>query len=69
MARTRTRTFLGPGCPHCGHLYASREDARTHACDPADRDTWQQRLSQAVPAPGMLDLGDGLLLRLPEDAR
>ena len=64
----RTRTFYGPGCPHCGHLYASRTDARTHACEPEERATWQQALRDTEPAPGMLDLGNGFVLRLPEDA-
>ena len=64
----RTRPALPPGCLHCGHLFTSRTDARTHTCDPDARDAWQQRLRDTVPAPGMLDLGNGFLLRLPEDA-
>ena len=58
-----------PGCPHCGHMYASREDARTHACDPEEQGAWQQRLLGTAPASGLLDLGNGFLLRLPEDER
>jgi hypothetical protein len=66
----RTRTFYGPGCPHCGHLYATRTEARTHACDPATRAAWQQHLAATMPAPGMpgtVDLGNGFVLRLPTD--
>ena len=65
----RTHTFYGPGCPHCGHLYASRTDAQTHACDPETRDTWHKQRCCTEPAPGLVDLGNGFVLRLPEDAR
>lgn len=59
--------FWPPGCAHCGHMYASREDASTHACDPAAREAWQQRLLGTAPAPGMTDLGNGFVLRLPDE--
>lgn len=63
----RTRTYLPPGCLHCGRLYATRAEARTHVCAPAEREAWQETLRQRTPAPGMVDLGNAFVLRLPEE--
>jgi hypothetical protein len=64
----RTRTFYGPGCPHCGHLYATRAQARRHQCDPQERERWQAHLQPPTGTPpGTVDLGNGFVLRLPTD--
>ncbi len=68
--RPQTRTFYGPGCPTCGTVYASRQDAQPHSCTPDAVAAWQTHLAERdgkpLP-PGLTDLGNGFVLNLPAD--